>query len=162
MSKHIFIHTVQQKLYFLSNGRVVKVYSVSTAKNGLGEVEASECTPSGWHRVADKIGAGEPINTIFKARVSTKRLFDPSIDELDSDWILTRIVRLAGLEQGFNLGRGPNLRSCDSFSRYIYIHGTPENNLMGQPFSHGCIRMRNHEVIELFELICLDTTVFIV
>lgn len=135
---------------------------MSTAKNGLGESEGSECTPRGWHKIVDKIGVDQPVNTIFKARVSTKQIFDPNTHPKDSDWVLTRIIRLAGLEQGFNLGRNPkNNHSCDSFSRYIYIHGTPDHNPMGQPLSHGCIRMNNQGLIELFGLIGLNTTVFI-
>lgn len=161
MTKHVFISTPRQKLFLLSNGEISKSYPISTAKNGLGEQEGSECTPRGWHKITDKIGDNEPVNRIFKARVITDQIFDAAVHPIESDWVLTRIMRLSGLEKGFNLGNDSQGNSCDSFSRYIYIHGTPEGNPLGQPLSHGCIRMHNQDVIELFDQVGLKTTVFI-
>ena len=150
--KHIFVSVAAQKLFLLDEGGVVLSFPVSTAKNGLGERAGSECTPRGWHKVAELIGADEPINTIFKARVPIGILEGETTEDL----ILTRIIRLVGCESAFNLGDG-----CDSYDRYIYIHGTSDNNLMGAPLSHGCIRMRNTDIITLFMQLSAGESVYL-
>ncbi len=135
-----------------------KSYVISSGKNGIGETENSGKTPRGWHRVAEKFGADMPQNTVFKARQSTGEIYSPALaaEYPERDWILSRILWLAGLEAGFNQGEG-----CDTYRRYIYIHGTPDTEPMGIPISHGCIRMRNTDVMELFELIPVDATVYL-
>ncbi|WP_239985700.1 L,D-transpeptidase family protein [Marinobacter salexigens] len=130
------------------SGGVISRYSVSTALNGAGEQDGSGCTPRGKHYIRAMIGAGLPSNTVFRARRPTGEVYS---DELaasnpDRDWILTRILWLCGLESGKN--RGPGI---DTFRRFIYIHGTPDTEPMGLALSHGCVRMRNADVIELFD-----------
>lgn len=127
-----------------------KVYSVSTSKNELGEKNGSFCTPRGRHIVRAKIGAGQPLNAVFVRRRPTGELWTPALHAAHPgrDWILTRILWLSGCEPGFN-----RLGEVDTMRRYIYIHGSPEQADMGTPGSIGCIRMRNAELIELFDLV---------
>lgn len=127
-----------------------RVYSVSTALNGVGEQENSGRTPRGRHVISEKIGTEQSINTVFVGRVPTGEIYSPELAALhpQRDWILSRILWLSGLQPGFNQGAG-----CDSHSRYIYIHGTPDTEPMGIPQSHGCVRMRNSDVIALYELV---------
>lgn len=142
----------------LSLPKLNKFYVVSTGKNGIGEQENSGKTPRGWHRIAEKFGANEPKNAVFKARQWTGEVYNTELAAKypERDWILSRILWLSGLEAGFNQGEG-----CDTYQRYIYIHGTPETEPMGIPMSHGCIRMRNDEVVELFNLVPIDAKVYI-
>lgn len=135
-----------------------KFYVISSGKNGIGEQENSGKTPRGWHRVAQKVGENAPQNSVFIARQPTGEVYDQQLAQQfpQRDWILSRILWLDGLEQGFNHGEG-----CDTFKRYIYIHGTPDTEPMGIPMSHGCIRMKNDEIIELFDLISEDALVYI-
>lgn len=137
-----------QKMFVYENDVIIKEYFVSTAKNGPGEVRGSEQTPRGWHMIRAKIGTGCPANTIFVGRRPTGEIFDETIRAKfpDRDWILTRIFWLSGLEIGKN-----RLGEVDTMRRYIYIHGTPDDVDMTKPGSRGCIRMRNHDIIELFE-----------
>lgn len=120
---------------------------VSTALNGAGEQEGSGCTPRGWHTIRAKIGDGQPVNTVFVGRRPTGEIFEPSLAESypQRDWILTRILWLSGLEVGTN-----RLGNVDTMRRYIYIHGCPDSEPMGEPRSHGCIRMHNPELLALF------------
>jgi L,D-transpeptidase YbiS len=120
-------------------------YPVSTGKNGAGNLKDSFKTPLGRHRIASMIGEGQPVGTIFKARQPIG-VFETEKHDEQQDWILSRILWLAGDQTGINR-RG----RVDTFSRYIYIHGTHREDLIGQPASHGCIRMRNADVIELFD-----------
>jgi len=146
----------EQKLYFFQDGQDVKIYPVSTSKYGVGNQAGSNKTPLGRHRVERKIGDNAPINTIFKARRNTGEL--AAIDQpAPEDFVTSRILWLRGVEEGVNAG--PNV---DSFDRYIYIHGTHEEMRIGQPASHGCIRMRNLDVIDLYEQTPLGTVVEIV
>ena len=133
-------------------------YRVSTAANGGGEENGSECTPRGEHRISDKIGDGCAPGTVFVGRVPTGETWTPELAARypRRDWILTRILWLDGLEPGFNAGG-----DCDTHSRYIYIHGTPESTVLGAPGSHGCIRMANADVIELFDQVEVGTPVHI-
>lgn len=130
------------------SGGVVASYPVSTALNGVGEQNGSGCTPVGEHYVRAMIGAKLPANTVFRARRPTGEIYSPELAARypDRDWILSRILWLCGLEPGRNRGA-----SVDTFRRFIYIHGTPETVPMGQALSHGCVRMRNDDVIELFD-----------
>ncbi len=149
-----------QRLYlwepYPEGDMLIREYPVSTAKNGLGERNGSYCTPRGRHRIAEKIGAGQPLNAVFKARVPTGEVWSRELaaKKPGCDWILTRILWLDGLEEGKNKGG-----TLDSHSRYIYIHGTDEEHLIGTPASHGCIRMKNEDVVDLFNLVEEDTEV---
>lgn len=138
--------------------KLKKKYLISSGKNGIGEAGNSGKTPRGWHRVAEKFGENLPANSVFIARQATGETYsaDYAAQFPERDWILSRILWLKGLEQGFNLGEG-----CDTYRRYIYIHGTPDNQPMGIAASHGCIRMRNQDVIELFESIATDALVYL-
>lgn len=131
---------------------------VATAKNGIGQVMASECTPLGEHRIRAKIGSGEPSNTVFVGRRPTGELYCEELNKQypKRDWILTRILWLCGNEVGHN--RGGNV---DTQRRYIYIHGAPDSHEMGLPSSHGCIKMRNSDIIRLFEQVRIGTRVII-
>ena len=125
-----------------------KTYSVSTAKKGVGEKNGSLCTPRGRHIVRAKIGAGQPIGTVFVRRRPTGEIWSPELDARypGRDWILTRILWLSGREPGRN-----RLGDVDTMRRYIYIHGSPDRAEMGKPGSIGCIRMHNKDIVELFD-----------
>ncbi len=131
---------------------------VATAKKGVGEVRHSECTPRGMHKIRAKIGTGMPANTVFVGRRPTGEIYSPQLRALfpQRDWILTRILWLSGLEVGKN-----RLGNVDSMRRYIYIHGAPDEDPMGIPSSHGCIKMRNADVIALFDYVPAGTPVYI-
>lgn len=147
-----------QILRVLHDGRITKEYLVSTAKNGVGEEYGSEKTPRGWHVIRAKIGNGSPVNTVFVRRRPTGEIFIPELKVQfpERDWMLTRIFWLCGLEPGRN-----RFGKLDSAKRRIYIHGAPDEALMGVPGSRGCIRMRNVDVIELFEYVPAGTRIFI-
>jgi hypothetical protein len=150
----------RQQLYlwepYPDGDMLIRQYPVSTAANGPGEQSGSYCTPRGRHRIAEKIGAGAPLFAAFKARQPTGEIWTPALDaaEPGRDWILTRILWLEGLEPGRNRGG-----TVDSHDRYIYIHGTNEEHRIGTPASHGCIRMKNADVAELFERVKVGTEV---
>lgn len=133
-------------------------WPVSTALGGPGEREHSGCTPRGRHYVRALVGQGQPAGTVFAARRPTGEIWSAELSRQhpDRDWILSRIIWLCGLEPGVN--RGPGV---DTFHRYIYIHGTPDTEPMGEPLSHGCIRMRNQDVIALFDKLVAGTPVTI-
>ncbi len=148
-SEHVALVSISgQLLSLFEGGKLVASYPVSTAKNGVGSVAGSEKTPPGVHYVREKIGQGAPEGTVFRARQDTGLIVDPELAPVSTgnDYVTTRILWLSGLEEGINSGPG-----IDSYSRYIYIHGTQEEGLIGQPSSHGCIRMRNRDVVEVFE-----------
>ena len=151
----ILIDLAEQTLYLPKHQ---KFYVISSGVNGIGETENSGKTPRGWHEVALKFGENEPENAVFIARQPTGEIYSLDLAEQfpERDWILSRILWLSGLQEGFNQGIG-----CDTFQRYIYIHGTPDTEPMGIPASHGCIRMRNHDILELFELIPEKALVYI-
>jgi lipoprotein-anchoring transpeptidase ErfK/SrfK len=125
-------------------------YAISTAKNGLGELNGSFCTPGGRHIVRARIGAGQPLGAVFVRRRPTGETWSPELHAKypGRDWMLTRILWLSGCEVGKN-----RLGNVDTMRRMIYIHGAPETAEMGKPGSHGCIRMRNADIAELFELV---------
>ena len=139
-------------------GGTLLTYSVSTAKNGPGERRGSHCTPRGRHVVRARIGAGAPPNTVFVGRRPTGEVWSPELGARHPgrDWILTRILWLSGCEPGFN-----RLGDVDTMRRYVYIHGTPDSMPMGVPGSIGCVRMRNADIIELFDLVAPRTPVAI-
>jgi len=146
--RRIHISISQQTLTALEQDEVVKSYSISSALNGIGQQSGSGCTPLGGHYIRAKIGSGAAPNSVFVGRRFTGEIYS---DELaaqypNRDWILSRIMWLSGKEKGFN-----RMGKVDSMARYIYIHGTPDSEPMGVAKSHGCIRMRNNEVIELFD-----------
>jgi lipoprotein-anchoring transpeptidase ErfK/SrfK len=145
-----------QTLELWREGRLVKSYPVSTSKHGAGEIEGSHKTPRGRHVVRAKIGAGAPENAVFRGRRPTGEIYSPALAAAQPgrDWILTRILWLSGAEIGKNrLGR------VDTMRRYIYIHGTPDTEPLGSPSSIGCIRMRNRDVVELFDFVPVGTPV---
>ena len=146
----IEIDSAQQELRISDGESLVKRYSISTAKRGLGEKNGSLCTPRGRHIVRAKIGAGQPLGMVFVRRRPTGEVWTPELHAKypGRDWILTRILWLSGCEVGRN-----RLGDVDTMRRYIYIHGSPDTAEMGKPGSIGCIRMRNAEIVELFDLI---------
>jgi len=153
----IEISIPEQSLRLLSDqGGELERYSVSTSRHGAGEQEGSFRTPRGEHIVRAKIGIGQPLNTVFRGRRPTGEIWTPQLGErfAGRDWILTRILWLSGLEVGKN-----RLGKVDTMRRYIYIHGSPDSVPMGAPGSIGCIRMRNHDIVELFDRVPAGTPV---
>jgi len=141
-----------------TEGKILHHYSISSAANGAGELMDSNCTPTGRHIIRAKIGDGEPVNTVFRGRRPTGEIYQNGMREAEPhrDWILTRILWLSGCEPGVN-----RLKNVDTMRRYIYIHGTPDDVAMGAPGSHGCIRMRNHELLALYDQVSAGTPVTI-
>lgn len=155
----IEVSIAEQRLRLLDDaGRLLAEYTVSTALNGPGELKDSGCTPRGRHVVRAKIGAGHPLGAVFIGRRPTGEVWSPelAVQFPERDWILTRILWLSGREIGVN-----RLGNCDSMQRYIYIHGTPDTQPMGVPLSHGCVRMRNADLVDLFDRVPVGTTVII-
>lgn len=139
-----------------NHGRILQCYAISTARNGAGQAKGSYCTPLGHHIVRARIGAGQPENTVFAGRRPTGEIYTPELAAQfpDRDWILTRILWLSGCEIGHN-----RLGDVDTMRRYIYIHGSPDSVPMGIPGSIGCIRMRNTDIIGLFDQVPAGTPV---
>ena len=147
----IVISIPSQQLELYSDDRnIIRRYSISSAGKGVGQQYGSFCTPLGKHVVRAKIGAGQPINTVFVRRRPTGEIYTPELGASypGRDWILTRILWLSGCEPGFN-----RWGQVDTMRRYIYIHGSPDTVEMGKPGSIGCIRMRNSDLLELFDLV---------
>lgn len=157
----IKVSIAQQSLELFDDAQPepIKTFTISSARNGVGQREGSGQTPLGHHEIAQRIGGECPLNAVFVAREWTHEIYTPELAEQhpERDWILSRILRLRGLEAGFNRDG-----DVDSYARYIYIHGTPDSEPMGVAQSHGCIRMRNQDVIELFEQVGVGTRVEIV
>lgn len=156
----INIHIASQQLELFDDaGKLLCCYAVSSSKHGVGEISGSNCTPRGKHIIRAKIGAGQPENSVFVGRRPTGEIYTPELGAQfpDRDWILTRILWLSGCEAGFN-----RLGENDTMRRYIYIHGTPDSVQLGKPGSHGCIRMRNTDLIALFDLVTAGTAVEII
>lgn len=162
MTKKIIINIATQTLVLKNDEQIEATYTVSTAKNGIGSQEGTGCTPLGNHVIQEKIGGDQPINTVFVAREPTGETYtaELSIQAPERDWILSRILWLAGLEEGINKGTN-ELGVCDTYERYIYIHGTPDTEPMGTALSFGCVRMRNNDIMELFESVEEGTPVII-
>lgn len=152
----IVIDPAEQQLYLVKDRQVLVVYPVSTGAKGLGNREGSYQTPTGTHRVRGRFGEGAEPGTIFRGRRSIGRVAKIYTDPVDvpEDDVTTRILRLEGMEPGINRGG-----KVDSYGRYIYIHGTPEEGLIGRPASHGCVRMINADVVELFDAVPEGTLV---
>ncbi|MDE2310357.1 MAG: L,D-transpeptidase [Betaproteobacteria bacterium] len=156
----INIHVATQTLELLDDaGNLLRRFPVSTGANGAGEESGSYCTPRGRHTIRARIGAGQPLNTVFVQRRPTGEIYTPQLGAQypGRDWILTRILWLSGCEVGYN-----RLGSCDTMRRYIYIHGTPDSTPLGQPGSRGCVRMRNSDLLELFDLVPVGTEVSLI
>ncbi len=156
--RFIYVAAKQQKLYLVEGNDVVATYTISTAKEGVGSTRGSFQTPEGLHKIADKIGEGEELNTIIKSKQPTTEkaeiISSPSSTKIDL--ITTRVMHLRGMEEGVNSGEG-----VDSYSRGIFIHGTHEEGLLGIPASKGCIRMSNKDVVDLFDRVEVGTFVVI-
>ena len=155
---HIRIDSNVQKLYLKQDSDVLRCYSISTAKNGLGEMRDSGCTPRGRHQIRCKIGGGRPANTVYESRRPTGLQYTSDLEQKypGRDWILGRILWLSGVEPGFN-----RLGQVDTMQRYIYIHGAPSSGISGVPASKGCIRMLQNDVVELFSLVYVGCEVVI-
>ena len=156
---HIAVDLAQQTLTLVdAAGAPIGRYPVSTALAGAGELQDSSCTPRGLHVVRARIGGGLDPYTVFRGRRPTGALWTPALAAAhpQRDWILGRILWLSGREPGFN-----RLGNCDSMRRFIYIHGTGDDQPMGVPRSHGCVRMRVADVVELFDRVPVGTSVAI-
>ena len=153
----LHLNIKEQQLTLIEPGRTTR-FSISTAANGAGEQTGSGCTPRGLHIIRAKIGAGLPENAVFIGRRFTGEIYSPALAQSnpERDWILTRILWLSGCEPGVN-----RLGNVDSMRRYIYIHGTPDTEPMGVPASHGCIRMRNNDLLTLFNRVSVGTPLLI-
>lgn len=158
MTLRIEVGIPEQRLDLLDGDTRIRSYAVSTAANGPGEHAGSYCTPRGRHRIRAKIGAGLQPGSVLRGRRPTGEVCDAAAWHAapDRDWILTRILWLCGEEPGFNRGG-----EVDTFRRYVYIHGTPDEVVLGRPGSRGCIRMRNRDVMEIFDLVTAGTPVLI-
>jgi len=152
--RYIVIDTSTQRLFIIKNGKIDKSYPVSTSLKGTGNREGSFQTPQGAHRICEKYGDGAPAGRIFRDRIDTGENWPIGLQ--GENLILTRILRLEGLEHGINKGPG-----IDSYDRYIYIHGTNNEDRIGEPNSQGCICMKNTDVIELFDSTEEGAVVFI-
>lgn len=159
---YILINIATQQLTLVLAANQHLIYPISTAKNGTGQLKNTGCTPLGKHKISEKFGDNLPINSVFIARQFTGEIYDDNLAKKfpHRDWILTRILWLEGCEIGFNQGENTN-GVCDTKARYIYIHGTPDSEPMGVPLSHGCIRMRNRDIVELFDLVEVGCPVLI-
>lgn len=152
--RFLFVDIKSQKLFLTEGDQIIREYDISSSKFGTGNLENSNRTPLGIHKIINKYGHNAPAGRIFQSRIDTG--VDWHKDITGDNLILTRILRLQGLEPGVNQGPG-----IDSFERYIYIHGTNREELIGTPMSHGCICMRNEDIIELFDIVEEDTIVII-
>ncbi len=154
----IKISIADQLACLLRGNELVASYLVSTGKNGIGQLQGSEKTPLGLHEICEKYGADLAQNTVFRHRKPTGEIYTPHLNKANPgrDWIITRILRLNGLEEGHNLGG-----DVDSYQRCIYFHGAPDESPMGVPASHGCIRMHNWNITELFNWVPIGTKVLI-
>lgn len=152
----LHISLADQMLYGFAAGRLVLRLPVSTALNGAGEQEGSGCTPRGLHEVRARIGEGLPSGAVLRGRRWTGEVWSTELHEQfpGRDWILTRILWLSGCEPGVN-----RLGPVDTFRRYIYLHGTPDCEPMGIPLSHGCVRLRNADLLQLFPRVPLHCSV---
>ncbi len=158
VQNYLDIDVASQQLTVYTDGNSVQCYPVSTAKNGAGELMGSECTPTGWHKIRAKIGAGQPLNAVFIGRRATGEIYNADLGQQypQRDWMLTRILWLGGLEPGKN-----RYGKVDTTWRYIYIHGCPDELITGGPDSHGCIRMKNTDMLDLFNRVDAGVKVYI-
>lgn len=154
----IYISVARQTLALKQGSELLFACAVSSAKNGVGEVNGSERTPRGWHYIRAKIGAEAPVNSVFVGRRPSGEIYSPALrrEHPQRDWILTRILWLCGMEPGFN-----RLGAVDTMRRYIYIHGCPDEDSFETPSSHGCIKLHNPDMLALFERVAAGTPVLI-
>jgi len=145
----IVVSVPEQKMRLFDNGKLIATYTISTAKRGIGDLPDSYMTPGGKMEIAEKFGAGMPVGTAFKDRVPTGEIV--AIDAPGRDPVVTRILWLRGTEE----------RNQHAYQRYIYIHGTPQESLLGNPASYGCIRMRSADIVELFDKVGIGAEVFV-
>ena len=145
---YLHVSIAEQRLYAFARQQLLRSYVISTALNGPGEQNGSGCTPRGMHYIRAKIGTGLPQGAVLRGRRWTGEVYSPQLQQAqpERDWILSRILWLSGTERQRN-----RLSDHDTFRRYIYIHGTADEHLLGQPYSHGCIRMHNADIIELYD-----------
>jgi len=157
-TSELIVDISEQRLYFMQNDKILESFPISTSKYGEGSVVNSFKTPLGMHEIKEKIGENAEINSIFISRINTMRKAEiyKSIYDSSNDYVTSRILWLSGLEVGLNKGSG-----IDSYDRYIYIHGTHEEGLIGQKASDGCIRMFNKDVVHLFNIVSKGTKVYI-
>lgn len=153
----MIIIDIKNQVLTYENDNTQKSFSISSAMNGPGQQKGSFCTPLGHHIIRAKIGNNLPKSAIFKGRRWTGEVYEANSFSLDNDLILSRILWLSGKEHGKN-----RLGSVDTMQRYIYIHGTHDEENIGNPVSHGCIRMRNDDIIELFDLVSCGENVTII
>lgn len=156
---NIVVNIALQQLLLKKSDALLKTYTVATARNGAGYRYGSMQTPLGQHIIRAKIGDGQPINTVFVRRRPTGEIYSEALDKQfpDRDWIITRILWLSGCEPGKN-----RLGDVDTMQRKIYIHGCPDSCNLGVPSSHGCIKMHNHDMIELYNTVPVGTPVSII
>lgn len=158
IQNYLDICIASQLMTVYTDGNSVKSYPVSTSKNGAGELSGSECTPTGWHKIRARIGADQPLNSVFVGRRTTGEIYSAELglQYPQRDWILTRILWLGGLEPGKN-----RYGAVDTTWRYIYIHGCPDELVEQGPGSHGCIRMNNADMLALFNRVEVGLKVYI-
>jgi hypothetical protein len=157
LSQHLlFVSIAEEKLYLFENDTLKRVFDVSTSRNPPSCVENSNGTPTGLHKIDGKIGTDAPLFTVFRGRVACGLVSEQTQEEQAKNLITTRIMRLRGLEEGKNSGG-----NVDTYNRYVYIHGTNQEDKIGTPNSHGCVLLRNKEVAELFDVVNDGTIVLI-
>tara|TARA_B100000780_G_C21034921_1_gene415046 strand:- start:11 stop:496 length:486 start_codon:yes stop_codon:yes gene_type:complete len=158
MKYQIIISIKSQKLFLLINNKIKFTYNISSAKAGIGQLKGSYKTPLGHHVIRAVIGENNPVYSVYEGRRPTGDIWSKRLNEElpKDDWILTRILWLSGKEIGFN-----RLGNFDSMQRFIYIHGTNEEEFLGSPSSHGCIRMSNQDILSLYHFVEVGTDVFI-
>ena len=157
MGRIIKVSVQKQQLMLYKNDVLLAEYPISTAKNGIGQQYGSMQTPLGRHRICAKVGEGAPMGTVFRGRIPTGEIHTPELEAAQiqhKDWIITRILWLEGLEEGFN--RGGNV---DTKARKIYIHASPDSRPMGTPYSHGCICLHSHAMLMLFDQVSVGELV---
>jgi lipoprotein-anchoring transpeptidase ErfK/SrfK len=157
-STYLHVDVARQSLEWIEKGSVTHAWPVSTAKNGVGELRGSEQTPRGWHRIRAKIGEGQPLNAVFRGRRPTGEVYGDALEVRypGRDWILTRILWLGGMEPGFN-----RYGAVDTTWRYIYVHGSPDHGVTGEPLSHGCVRMKSADMLALFNRVPVGMRVLV-
>ena len=156
LSEFLYVGIRRQRMYHFKNSHIVSSYSISTSSKGAGNMMGSYKTPTGLHQIAEKIGVNAPVATLFVNKKNTGKVVPINKSEIsmNKDEITSRIMSLKGLQQGINKGK-----KYDTYARGIYIHGTSDEATIGQPSSHGCIRMKNDDIIELFDLLSVGTKV---
>lgn len=154
----ILVNVDNQRMYLVKMCKLMNVYTISTAINGTGQREGSGQTPLGLHRIEELIGDGADPWAVFESRIPTGQI---AAEGKDPSYIVGRIFRLFGLQPGLNQGMDSSGESVDTYQRYIYIHGTNDARRIGQPVSHGCIRMNPHDVVDLFGRVLIGTLIYI-